>query len=251
MKPREFRVAISPPPSALRHPLGLLGQAPHVAATASLARHRTAAWRRKPPLTMLLHMGAPSPWFATRGRGREEGRAVPRALHTPLRISAHVPCARVWSTWLARPNEATFLVVCYAHLALFHTTAAGLSDAHRRELRGDMRQPPGAARIHEKHAMSIWSSFKRIATNAGLDSPARRPVAAAGQGDYFAKSSHFAWRQRPLLGQHHAAGLPSRRPTAILRTAAAELRGGRVARRKPPQAVGMIDVRSRVAEPRG
>ena len=82
MKPREFRVAISPPPSALRHPLGLLGQAPHVAATASLARHRTAAWRRKPPLTMLLHMGAPSPWFATRGRGREEGRAA-RELCTP------------------------------------------------------------------------------------------------------------------------------------------------------------------------
>ena len=32
--------------------LGLLGQAPHVAPTASLARHRTATWRCKPPHAM-------------------------------------------------------------------------------------------------------------------------------------------------------------------------------------------------------
>ena len=72
---------------------------------------------------------------------------------------------------------------------------------------------------------SIWSSFKRRATNAGLDSLARRPVAAAGNGDYFAKSSHFAWRQRPLLGQPtllgvQLLGLPS--VQLPLRTAAAE-----------------------------
>ena len=47
-----------------------------------------------------------------------------------------------------------------------------------------------------------------------------------------------------LLGCQAVVQLP-------LRTAAAELRGGRVARRKPPQAVGMTDGRSRVAEPRG
>ena len=40
MKPRDIRVAISPPPSALRHPLGLLGQAPHVAATAGAPSRR-------------------------------------------------------------------------------------------------------------------------------------------------------------------------------------------------------------------
>ena len=98
---------------------------------------------------------------------------------------------------------------------------------------------------------SIWSSVKRIATNAGLDFPARRPVAAAGQGDYVAKCNHFAWRQRPLLGQHHAAGLPQAVVQLPLRTAAAELRGWRVAQRKPPQAVEMIDGRSLDAEPRG
>ena len=47
-----------------------------------------------------------------------------------------------------------------------------------------------------------------------------------------------------LLGCQAVVQLP-------LRTAAAELRGGRVARRKPPQAIGMIDGQSRVAEPRG
>ena len=47
-----------------------------------------------------------------------------------------------------------------------------------------------------------------------------------------------------LLGCQAVVQLP-------LRTAAAELMGGRVARHKPPQAVGIIDGRSLVAEPRG
>ena len=62
------------------------------------------------------------------------------------------------------------------------------------------------------------------------------------------QESHFASRQRPLLRQYHAAGLPSRR---ALRTAAAAQ--GRARRSAEAAANGWDDRRSKrlVAEPRG
>jgi len=103
--------------------------------------------------------------------------------------------------------EAIFLAAGYANLALFHSTAAGLSDPHRRELLGDMRQPLGAARLNENDAAKHLGIRQRMATDPGLDSLARRPAAAAGQSDSFAKRSHFAWRPASLLDQQHDAGL--------------------------------------------
>ena len=81
--------------------------------------------------------------------------------HLGLRVAARVTI--VWTSGplacpaigLSRRVEATFLAACYAHLALFHTTEAGLSDPHRRELpRSGSRRYAAAARLDENHAAS-------------------------------------------------------------------------------------------------
>ena len=75
----------------------------------------------------------------------------------------------------------------------------------------------------------------------------RTRCAAAGQGDYFPRVITLPRGSAPCSANTTLLGCQAVGHCARRR----QLRGGRVARRKPPQTVGMIDGRSLVAEPRG